>query len=445
MKLGSLSKSFWGLRHPPLREPASPPGSKQNKPKGRVLFVLALGLAASCKTVPSEMPPFEAPPPALPPPVDEAVIPAQEAAEDALWERALAIAASLNDSELAGQVIMTAVDGKGRLSDASRNRLRAVKPGAVLLFKANLDGPKSDIIALNAEIAVYASVLLDAGDGGDTVPLPPLIAVDHEGGLVHRFSAGVERLPAPLSYHDVYLREGKAAALRAVGEDAFRSGKEIAALGFMLNLAPVVEILDDTNKQFLASRAYGFERDFVVEAASAFIEGMRQAGVLCVIKHFPGNSNLDPHEALPVLSLSVETLEDYSAPFAGVIRKAEPAGLMVSHVIVKEWDAEHSASLSPKVIQNQIRERLGFSRIIFTDDLAMGALASFKTEDAAVSAIAAGADMIIAWPSTLLDIHAALLAALATGKLPHTRLVEASARVITEKLRLHGSVPPRKP
>jgi beta-N-acetylhexosaminidase len=354
----------------------------------------------------------------------------EETFEEILWKRARAIAESLNDSELAGQVIMTAVDGKGRLYDASRSRLRAVKPGAVLLFKANLDGPKSGIIALNAEIADYASVPLQAGGG-----LPPLIAVDHEGGLVHRFGTGVEHLPAPLSYWDIYLREGKDAALRDVEEDAFRSGKEIAALGFTLNLAPVVEILDDTNKQFLSSRAYGFERTFVVDAAAVFIEGMRRAGVLCVIKHFPGNSNLDPHETLPILSLSLKALQDYSAPFAEVIGKAEPSGLMVSHVIVKEWDAENNASLSPTVIQNQIRERLGFSRIIFTDDLAMGAVASFKTEEAAVSAIAAGADMIIAWPSTLLDIHAALLAALKTGRLPRTRLVEAAAHVITEKLR----------
>ena len=397
--------------------------------------VLSLGLAVSCRTMQPETSSPETPPVA-----EEIVIPEQTAGETKktfekiLWERALAIAASLNDSELAGQVIMTAVDGKGRLYDASRNRLRAVKPGAVLLFKSNLDSPKSGITALNAEIADYASVQAAEADG-DPVSLPPLIAVDHEGGLVHRFGASVEHLPAPLSYRDMYLREGMDAALRNIKEDAFRSGKEIAELGFTLNLAPVVEILDDTNKQFLASRAYGFERDFVVDAAAAFIEGMRQAGVLCVIKHFPGNSNLDPHETLPILSLSIKALEDYSAPFAEVIGKAEPSGLMVSHVIVKEWDAENNASLSAEVIQNQIRERLGFSRIIFTDDLAMGAVASFKTEEAAVSAIAAGADMIIAWSSALLDIHAALLAALKTGRLPRARLIEAAAHVITEKLR----------
>ncbi|MDR1094969.1 MAG: glycoside hydrolase family 3 protein [Spirochaetaceae bacterium] len=360
----------------------------------------------------------------------------EKTADETLRERAGVIAAALNDSELAGQVIMTAVDGKGRLFDASRNRLRTVKPGAVLLFKANVDSTKSDIAMLNAEIGSCAS--LAVGTEAGLVLLPPLIAVDHEGGLVHRFGAGVEHLPAPLAYGDMALAEGKYPALRKIEQDAFRSGKEIAELGFTMNLAPVVEVLDDSNKQFLVSRAYGYDLDFVVDAAAAFVRGMRRAGVLCVIKHFPGNSNLDPHETLPVLSISGRELDDYRAPFASVIRIAEPSGLMVSHVIVKEWDAEHNASLSPEVIQRQIRQNLMFSRIIITDDLAMGAVASLRIEEASVSAIAAGADMVITWPSTLLDVHAAILAALKNGSIPRVRLVEAATNIITEKLRLRA-------
>jgi beta-N-acetylhexosaminidase len=398
---------------------------------------LFLSLAISCRTVKPEillpeLPP-EQPLELLPEEADPERA-AEMAREAALWKKASAIAALLNDSELAGQVIMTAVDGKGRLADASRSRLRTVKPGAILLFKANLDSPKSDITALNREIAASASVGL--GLDNELAVLPPFIAVDHEGGLVHRFGTRAEQLPAPLSYRNIFLREGKDAALQKIEDDAFRSGKEIAALGFTLNLAPVVEILDKTNEKFLGSRAYGFERDFVIDAAAAFIEGMRRAGILCVIKHFPGNSNLDPHQTLPVLSLTQDELEGYAEPFAEVIKKAEPSGLMVSHVIVQEWDAEHNASLSAKVIQGQIRKNLLFSRIVFTDDLAMGAVASQKIEKAAAAAIAAGADMVIAWPSTVLDVHAAILAALKTGEIPRSRLLEAAAHVIMEKLRL---------
>jgi beta-N-acetylhexosaminidase len=390
----------------------------------RLFYAGVLVLVTACRTITPEF--------LLTEPLSDEMLTDGQTAEEVLREKASAIAASLNDSELAGQVIMTAVDGKGRLYDASRNRLRAVKPGAVLLFKANLDGPKSDIADLNAEIRNYASLAF--GTEAEPVMLPPLIAVDHEGGLVHRFGAGIERLPAPLSYGE--MAGQKDAVLQKIEQDAFRSGQEIAELGFTMNLAPVVEILDDTNKQFLVSRSYGFDRDFVVPAAAAFIQGMRRAGILCVIKHFPGNSNLDPHQTLPVLSISAKELDAYRAPFAEVIQIAEPSGLMVSHVVVKEWDAAHNASLSPVVIQQQIRENLLFSRIVITDDLAMGAVASLKIEEASVAAIAAGADMIITWQPTLLDVHAALLSALQNGRIPRNRLVEAAAHVIAEKLRL---------
>jgi beta-N-acetylhexosaminidase len=403
-------------------------GKRGGRGCGAVALAVFLTAAVSCRTVTPEVPL-----PGMPP--EEGAV-REKTAEETLRERAGRIAAALNDSELAGQVIMTAVDGKGRLADASGNRLRTVKPGAVLLFKANVDGPKSDIAMLNAEIGNSAS--LAVGSEAGPVLLPPLIAVDHEGGLVHRFGAGVEHLPAPLSYRDMALAEGKDPALRKIEQDAFRSGKEIAELGFTMNLAPVVEVLDDSNKQFLVSRAYGYDLDFVVDAAAAFVRGMRRAGVLCVIKHFPGNSNLDPHETLPVLSVSGRALDDYRAPFASVIRIAEPSGLMVSHVIVKEWDAERNASLSPEVIQRQIRQNLMFSRIVITDDLAMGAVASLRIEEASVSAIAAGADMVITWPSTLLDVHAAILAALKNGRIPRVRLIEAATNIITEKLRLRA-------
>ena len=401
---------------------------------GRAAATLVLVvLLASCASM-SRVPPPDAgqepPPPEI---VDE--LSRYRAAERALYERAAVVVAGFTEAELAGQVIMTAVEGRGRLHDGSRSRLRATKPGAVLLFKPNLDGDKAGITRLIADIHESAAAAAPT-EAAETGRLRPFIAVDHEGGTVHRFGAGIERLPPPLSYHSVYQKQGEAAALRLIEEDAARSGREIAALGVTLNLAPVVEILDDSNKRFLDTRAYGYDLDFVVPAAAAFIEGMRQAGVFCVIKHFPGNSNLDPHERTPTLSLGAARLAAYVEPFRAVNSAARPAGLMVSHVIVREWDARRNASLSETVIQQKIRNDLDFDRIVFTDDLAMGAVAAQKTEDAAVHALAAGADMVIAWQDSLLDIHAAILAALRSGQLSRDRLTDAACRVVREKLRL---------
>jgi beta-N-acetylhexosaminidase len=388
-------------------------------------FFLSVILVVSC-TITAIQTLQEQPPP--PPPAELSAEERAERAESDLWKKAFSLAESFSDDELAGQVIMTAINGRGRLHEASRARLSRVKPGAVILFRQNLETDRDDIRRLIAEIKESARV--------DTIP--PFIAVDHEGGVVHRFGEGIERLPSPLSYNTISQKEGRAAALRKIEEDARRSGAEIAALGFNLNLAPVAEILNDSNRRFLTTRAYGYNANFVADAATAFIVGMRNAGVLCVIKHFPGNSDLDPHKTLPTLTMDETALRAYAEPFRQVVSGAKPAGLMVSHAVVRAWDAERNASLSPQVIGEKIRGGLGFSRIVLTDDFAMGAVAPLKAEEAAVRAVAAGADMVIAWQNSVVDMHAALLAALRSGRIPRERLTEAAARVIREKLRLEA-------
>jgi beta-N-acetylhexosaminidase len=207
-------------------------------------------------------------------------------------------------------------------------------------------------------------------------------------------------------------------------------------LGFTLNLAPVVEVLDDSNSKMLETRSYGDDADWVAQAGDAFIRGMGKGGLLCVIKHFPGNTNLDPHKTRPVFALGRKELENIEGHFAKIIKTSKPAGLMVSHVIIPAWDAENNASLSPAVIQGEVRGVLGFSGIVLTDDLAMGAVASLSTENASVNAIAAGADVVIVWPPALMDVHAALLAALKRGLIPRERFTEAATRIIHEKLKM---------
>jgi beta-N-acetylhexosaminidase len=131
-------------------------------------------------------------------------------------ESALRIARALDDRRLAAQVIMTGIDGKGTLGKPMEALLRSVPAGAIMLFKYNLSIPREAIPPfLSACSALIAGIT--AGDSGDgTAPegvvpagasrdqlrprIPPFIAVDHEGGDVHRFGAGVKRLPAPASY-----------------------------------------------------------------------------------------------------------------------------------------------------------------------------------------------------------------------------------------------------
>jgi beta-N-acetylhexosaminidase len=110
---------------------------------------------------------------------------------------------------------------------------------------------------------------------------------------------------------------------------------------------------------------------------------------------------------------------------------------MVSHVLVPAWDGERIGSLSPALIGEWLRKDMGFGGIVLADDFSMAAAASrLSPEEAAVASIAAGADMVMAWPMNLLKLRGAILKALEEGRLSRSRLEEAAARIIAEKIRL---------
>jgi len=205
-------------------------------------------------------------------------------------------------------------------------------------------------------------------------------------------------------------------------------------LGINLNFAPVAEYITDDNRNFLESRSYGHDPSFAGEAAAAFIGGMERAGVLCVIKHFPGSAGPDPHYSPSILNGDKVALNRLVHPFAALIKNGARA-VMVAHTAVPKIDSE-IASLSAAVMGNWLREELGFGGLIITDDFTMAAAGGMKSEEAAIRSIAAGADMVLVWPSDLKRTHSAFVSALEDGRLSRERLREAAQRVIYEKLRM---------
>jgi beta-N-acetylhexosaminidase len=358
-------------------------------------------------------------------------------------EEALDLARSLDDRALAAQVILAGLEGKNYLSPELRGILGRVPAGGILLFRHNLDRPKEEVRAFIAELS---ELILSAGSGPPPgVRIPPFMGVDHEGGLVHRFGPGVERLPAAESWWIMAEKEGREKALAALGEASRRSAGEIRGLGITFNLAPVAEILNDENRRFLDTRTFGPDGDFVEAAAAVFVKAMDEAGIASALKHFPGNTAADPHGTPGRLEAGEGELSRMVKPFAGVIRARRPSAVMVSHVVVSAWDGENNASLSGKAIGGKLRGELGFEGIILADDFSMAAVASrgLGPGEAAVAALNAGADMIMAWPSTIPEVHAAILGALGDGRLDRERLRDAAARIIAEKLR-YALIEPRR-
>jgi beta-N-acetylhexosaminidase len=264
------------------------------------------------------------------------------------------------------------------------------------------------------------------------------MAVDHEGGDVHRFGPGIARLPAAGSYWELAEKGGREKALLTLEDEAFRSAREIRDLGITVNFAPLAEVLTGENRPFLGDRSYGPDPWFVEQAAGAFIRAMNRAGIGAVVKHFPGSTGTDPHSAASALGGGREALAAAVRPFAALIKAGTVSAVMISHNAVPAWDGEQNASLSAAVMGTWLRGELGFTGLIAADDFSMAAAAAsgLSPEEAAVKSLAAGADMVMAWPGNIRAVHMAIRAAMERGDLPRQRLREAAERILFEKIRL---------
>jgi beta-N-acetylhexosaminidase len=360
-------------------------------------------------------------------------------------ERAARITSALDDRQLAAQVIITGIDGKGNLTRDMKILLSECPAGGILLFRYNLNTDNSAIQKLIAEsvalisegntveLAADAETENENNNEAAYITVPPFVVVDHEGGGVNRFLPGAADLPAAYTYWEKAQSEGRGSAILHVLTDSFNAGKKLRELGVNFNLAPVAEFLNEDNLKFLEWRSYGPDPVFTFDSARAFIMGMELAGVICAVKHFPGSAGADPHYFPGKLDGDKEALGELVFPFAALIKDNKASAIMISHSAVSAWDEKNIASLSPAVMGEWLRQELGFEGLIISDDFSMGAAAGSgrtKPEDAAVQSLIAGADIVLVWPPDLRRTHRAIQAALADGSLSRQRLEEAAGRII---------------
>ena len=344
---------------------------------------------------------------------------------DPIRLRAQEIASSMEDHLLASQVLINGIDGRGNLPAYITQMLKSIPTGGVMLFKYNLNTGNEEIKNL---ISQTVSLITENS------LVPPFIAVDHEGNTVNRFLPGVADLPDASTYWNIFKEEGREAALSKIEEDSFKAAVKICELGVNMNFAPVAEYLNDDNREFLVRRSYGSDPFFTSQAAQAFLRGMQKAGILCVVKHFPGTAGKDPHYWASVIDKEDDELDMFIFPFIYLINNGARA-VMASHTLIPSLD-NRIASLSPVIMQDLLRNDFGFDGIIISDDFSMAAAGDLNQYEAAVQSIAAGADMILVWPPDIERTHSAILTALEQGTLERERLLNAVQRIIYEKLRM---------
>ncbi len=277
------------------------------------------------------------------------------------------------------RAFITGVAGP-ELTGPERQFLKEAEPWGLIVFKRNIADPQS------------LCRLVDdfRGIAGRHAP----VLVDQEGGRVQRF--GPPHWPAyppGAAYGALYDRD-RQTGLAAARLGARLIAADLAALGIDVDCAPIADMPVSGADPIIGDRAYGTTPEKVVAIAGAFAAGLMDGGVLPVLKHMPGHgrATADSHEKLPVVSIDRATLEltDFAAfrPLAGL-----PLG-MTAHVVFSAIDPVAPATTSVTIVQDVIRDSIGFSGLLMSDDVSMGALSGSLAERTK-AVIAAGCDVVL--------------------------------------------------
>lgn len=271
--------------------------------------------------------------------------------------------------------------------------------------------------------------------------IPLIIAIDHEGGRVHRFKEGFTHFPPAYAYalcNDPALTEQCATAM----------GKELQAAGITMNLAPVADIMSNPDNPIIGIRSCGTTPEMVITHAGALLNGFHQAGIATSLKHFPGHGDttVDSHLALPILTKTYDQLKQCElAPFYALAPYTDT--VMTAHLMVPELDAQNCATLSSTIL-GLLHTQANFHGPIMTDSLTMGAITATHTNlgQAAINAFNAGCDILLVGGKKLIGsshqelsggeiatVHQALVEAVHSGCISEQRLDSAVEKILTLK------------
>lgn len=265
------------------------------------------------------------------------------------------------------------------LSQEEKALLQHPLIGGVIFFSRNFQSPEQ-LLELTSAIKMINPDLL--------------LAVDQEGGRVQRFKEGFTRLPAMRNIGQLYdeLPQEAAAMAQICG---WLMASEVLAVGFDFSFAPVLD-LDLGLNEAIGNRAFHSDPVVVSELAMRFMQGMEEAGMAAVGKHFPGHGSVaaDSHYKIPVSEESKVDLVKALYPFKQLIQSGIKA-LMPAHIIFNKLDLK-PVGCSQFWLQQILRKELGFKGLIFSDDLSMaGASAVGGIKERCQLALEAGCDMLL--------------------------------------------------
>jgi beta-N-acetylhexosaminidase len=266
------------------------------------------------------------------------------------------------------------------LTDDEKALFRESDPAGYILFKRNID-TREQVRALTDSLREL--------HGRDDVA----ILIDQEGGRVSRMQPPVwPAFPAGERFDELYAK-APMSAIEAARANAEAIALTLTEVGITVDCLPLLDVRVPETHPAIGDRALGSDPMQVAALGRATIDGLRAGGVVGIVKHMPGQGRavVDSHHDLPVVSASDEELESDISAFRRV--NDAPMG-MTGHIIFEAWDKDRCATLSPIVIEEVIRGRIGFDGLLMSDDLDMKAL-SGEVPDRAARSVAAGCDLAL--------------------------------------------------
>jgi len=351
------------------------------------------------------------------PPIEEPSQEEEEIDEESEEEKLLH---SMTVQEKIGQLLMVGFQPntpKEQLAEL----IQKYKVGGFIFFARNYES-FDDLYHLTKE--------LNELNRDNKVPL--FLSVDAEGGTVHHIPKGATRIPDARTLG----KTGDPALTEKAGEVI---GRELAAGGINMDMAPVLDIVVDPNNKLMLRRAYGDDPQTVREHGLAFAKGLKSQHVIAVAKHFPGHgdTSVDSHKGLPIIDIPPELWWNREVlPFQAAIRESVDA-IMVGHISFPQLDPTGlPASQSKVFLQDILRKQLGFEGLLITDDIEMEGFAQDQgIAKAALASFQAGVDVLLVCHTyeVQLEVLRILTESVESGEILEERLNESVLRILKLK------------
>jgi beta-N-acetylhexosaminidase len=315
-----------------------------------------------------------------------------------------------------GQLAIVGFDGHDVPAEV-RSIAREFDLGGVIFFARNVESPEQ-VADLSRQSQALAT------------EIPLWVSVDQEGGRV-------ARLKRPFTEWPPMATLGRAAAPdsdRLAERFAKALAAELHAVGISLDYTPVLDVLTNPKNPVIGDRALAERAEDVARLGTVIVRTLQGAGIAACGKHFPGHgdTSVDSHFELPLLDLPPDRLEHVElVPFKAAIA-AGVASIMTAHILIPSLDEDLPGTLSPKIVDGLLKQRLGYEGLVLSDDLEMKAISGhYGHSEATVRAIAAGCDAVLMCapkPGEQMEALEAIVHAVEEGRIPLKRLEDALKR-----------------